>query len=232
MNLSVHQDGGCPNIGILETLGREASIAEIKWHALTNKYPETASIVKQAYEILNDIETSVGNTQAEVGESCEWISIVSSVEENRANIRRDLDDKPLFSAIYIMYTLTLNQLKSFLKLRAQAGQSGAMNKTSVESTAQVNDFREVKRGKRHITNDTSQTAKKSTKPVPTTADAKLPPNSVLTSNFVAPLRTTDKAAETTGAENTLLEQEAPRKSGRTPPIVINTQQTSFDTKAT
>jgi hypothetical protein len=61
----------------------------------------------------------------------------------------------------------------------------------VESTAQDDDFQEVKRRKKHISNNTSQTAKKSTKPVPTTE-----------------------------AENTQPEQEAPNKSGRPPPIVM------------
>jgi hypothetical protein len=68
--------------------------------------------------------------------------------------------------------------------------------------AQVDDFLEVKRCKRHISNDTSQTAKTFTKPVPTSAAVKLPPKAVLTHNFFAPLRTTDMDTETTGTENT------------------------------
>jgi hypothetical protein len=43
-----------------------------------------------------------------------------------------------------MYTVTLNKLKTVLKLSAQAGQSGALNETSAESTAQDDDFQEVK----------------------------------------------------------------------------------------
>jgi hypothetical protein len=54
-------------------------------------------------------------------------------------------------------------LKAVLKVSAQAGQGGAANKTPVESTAQDDDFQEAKRHKRRISNDTSQTAKKSTK---------------------------------------------------------------------
>jgi phosphatidate phosphatase PAH1 len=61
-----------------------------------------------------------------------------------------------------MYTVTMNELKAVLKVSAQAGQSGAVNKTSVKSMVQDDDFREVKRRKRHNSNDTSQTAKKST----------------------------------------------------------------------
>jgi hypothetical protein len=39
-----------------------------------------------------------------------------------------------------MYAVTLSEQKAVLKVSAQAGQSGAVNKTSVESTAQDDDF--------------------------------------------------------------------------------------------
>jgi hypothetical protein len=139
--------------------------------------------------------------------------------ENRVNFCKALDGKPLLSVLYGMYAITLNELKAVLEVSAQAGKSGAVNKTSVESTAQ-DDFQEVKRRKRHISCNTSKTAKKSTKSVPIFAAVKIPPKAVLTCKFFAPLRTTEMDTETTGAENTLPEQEAPRKSGRPPPIVM------------
>jgi hypothetical protein len=43
---------------------------------------------------------------------------------------------------------------------------------------------------------------------------------MLTCNFFSPLRTTDVDTETTATEDTLPEQEAPRKSGRPPPVVM------------
>jgi hypothetical protein len=89
----------------------------------------------------------------------------------------------------------------------------------VESTAQDNDCCEVKRCKRHVSNNTLQTAKNSTKPVEISAAVKLPPKAVLTCNSFAPLRTTNTNTETTGAENTPPEQEAPRKPGRPLPIM-------------
>jgi hypothetical protein len=55
--------------------------------------------------------------------------------------------------------------------------------------------------------------KKSSKPVPSSTAVILPPKAVLTHNFFTPLRTT-------GAENTLTEQVAPRKLGRPPPIMM------------
>jgi hypothetical protein len=97
-----------------------------------------------------------------------------------------------------------------------------MNKTSVESTAQFNDFQEIKRRKRHISYDNSERAQKSTKSVPIPTAVKQPPKAVPTSKFSAPIRTNDKDTETAGAENTLPEQEAPRKAGRPPPITSTT----------
>jgi hypothetical protein len=145
-----------------------------------------------------------------VGESSEWTSTVSSAEENRANFCKALVGKPLFRELYGMYTVTLNELKAVIKVNAQAGQSGAVCKISVESTAQDDDFQEVKRIERHIPNNTSQTAKNSTKPVPPSSAVKLLPKEVLTRNFFAPLRTNDKDTKATGAENALPEQKAPR----------------------
>jgi hypothetical protein len=119
-----------------------------------------------------------------------------------------------------LYTVTMNELKAVFKVSAQAGQTGAANETSVESTAQDDDFNEVKRRKRLISNDTSQTAKNSTKPVPTSAGVMLPPKTVLTRNFFVPHRSIDVDMENTEAENILPEQEAPRKAGWPPPIMM------------
>jgi hypothetical protein len=90
----------------------------------------------------------------------------------------------------------------------------------VDLTAQDDNFLEAKRRKSHISNNTSQTAKKATKPVPTSAANKLLPKSVLTCDFFAPLRISVMYTETNEAENALTEQEAPRISGRPPAIMM------------
>jgi hypothetical protein len=110
-------------------------------------------------------------------------------------------------------------VKDVVKVNAKARQSGAVTKSSLESMAQDDDFQNVKRRKRHICNDTSQTAKKSTISVPKST-GKLPTEVVITRNFFGHLRTNDMDTETTGTENNLPEEEAPRKSGRSPPIVM------------
>jgi hypothetical protein len=53
-----------------------------------------------------------------------------------------------------MYAVTLNDLKTVMKLPAQEGKGGAVNKTAVESVVQAGDFQEVKRCKKHISNNT------------------------------------------------------------------------------
>jgi hypothetical protein len=96
--------------------------------------------------------------------------------------------------------------------------------------AKYDYFREVKGRKGHISNNTSQTAKKPTKTVPSSAAVKLPPKAVSGRNFFAPLRTTDMDTETTGAGNPLPEQEAPSKSGRPPPHTTNLIRIQRDLK--
>jgi hypothetical protein len=106
-----------------------------------------------------------------------------------------------------MYRVTLIEMKA---VNAQVKHSGAENKTSSEPTAQDDEFQEVKKCKSHNSNDNSKAAKKSTRKVPTFTDVKLPPKAVSSCNYITTLRTTDMDTETTGTENTLPEQEAPK----------------------
>jgi hypothetical protein len=57
----------------------------------------------------------------------EWTTIVNSAEENRVNFCKGLDRKLLYSSLYCMYTVTLNELKA---VSTQAEQSGAVNISS------------------------------------------------------------------------------------------------------
>jgi hypothetical protein len=67
-------------------------------------------------------------------------------EERRGEENKVLQEsrrEASFSALYGMCSVRVNKLTTVLKLGAQAGQSGVMNKTSVEPTTQDNDFQEV-----------------------------------------------------------------------------------------
>jgi hypothetical protein len=110
--------------------------------------------VQREYKVLSDIENLARYTPAKVGESSEWVSILNRAEEKRANFCKVLDGKPLFSTLYGKYMVILKDLKAVLKVNVLAGQSGIVNKTSVESTGQDEDFQEVNRPKRHISNNT------------------------------------------------------------------------------
>jgi hypothetical protein len=67
-----------------------------------NKYPDGASIVRQIYKILSDIENLAGCMLAKVWESSEWASIVNIAEEKTVNFRKALNGKPHSSALYGM----------------------------------------------------------------------------------------------------------------------------------
>jgi hypothetical protein len=134
-----------------------------------------------------------------VGESSQWTTVVKSAEENRDKFCKPLDGKPLFSALHDMYMVTLKELQAVPKVNTQTGQSGAVNKTSLKSTAQDDDFQEVKICRRRISNDTSETTMKSNKSVPISTTVKQNPKAAPNRNFFAPLRTNDMYTENTGA---------------------------------
>jgi hypothetical protein len=104
-----------PILGFWKYWTQKLALLKSECNAIMNKYPETASVVQQ---VLSDNENLVGYTPAKLGESSEQTSIMNSMEENRANFCKGLDGKPLFSALYCMYTITLNEMKAVLKVSA------------------------------------------------------------------------------------------------------------------
>jgi hypothetical protein len=131
-----------PESGFRKYWRQKLSSLKSQYHDITNKYPETASVMQQVYKVIRAIEILAKYTTAKVGENSEWTITVNNEEESRANFCEILDGKPIFRALYGMNTVTLNELKAALKVSAQEGHSGGVNKTSVESTAQ-NDIREL-----------------------------------------------------------------------------------------
>jgi hypothetical protein len=112
-----------PVLGFQKCGTQKRASLKFECHAVMNKYPEAAPVVQQVYEVVSDVENFARCTPANVGESSEWTSVANSAE-NRASFSKGLDGKTLFSTPYIMYTLTLNELK----VSAQVGQSGVVNK--------------------------------------------------------------------------------------------------------
>jgi hypothetical protein len=134
----------------------------------------------------------------------------------QGNFGKGLDGKPLLRALNYLYKLTLNEVKA---VSAQAEQSGAVNQTLSESTAQDDDFREVRnaRGKTPMIPHSQPRSRLKQSQHPHLSSC-LQKQCQL--QLFSLLRTTTMETETTGAENILPEQEAPRKSGRSPPIVM------------
>jgi hypothetical protein len=77
-------------------------LASLKFecHAIMNKYPETASVVKKVYKVLSDIENLAEYTLDKVGESSKWTSTVNSAVNNKVNFCKPLDGKPIFRVLY------------------------------------------------------------------------------------------------------------------------------------
>jgi hypothetical protein len=124
-----------PELGFRKYWRQDLSTLTSECHATTNKYPEAASVVQQVHKVISDIETLAKCTPARVVESSQRRTIVNSAEENRAKFCKLLNGKPLFSALCGMYTVTMKELQAVLKMNEQARQNGAMNETSLESTA-------------------------------------------------------------------------------------------------
>jgi hypothetical protein len=116
------------------------STLKTAYSEIVDKHPDAAASMNQLYKVLCEIEDLASFTPAPVGESGEWAAIVSSAEDNRENHCKALRGKPLFSALYGTYTVTLNELKNVLKASSQAGQ-----------TKKADDFKEVRSRKRHST---------------------------------------------------------------------------------
>jgi hypothetical protein len=127
--------------------------------SLVAKYPDVEGSLKHLFKILCDTEVVAGHTPASVGESVEWTQIVNTAEANRASYCKVLTGKPLFSALYIIYTVILIELRTVLKANTLASQTKSP-KTGGEQLTQDKGFKEVRWRKRHNTDQAAQTSKK------------------------------------------------------------------------
>lgn len=111
---------------------RQYSVAEIQYRKLV--------------KVLCDIKDVAGYTPAVVGETAEWISIVSTDED------KALSGKTLFSTLDGTYGVTLNELNTLLKASTAA--------TENEKLTQEEGFKEVWRRKWCSTTETTLIIKK------------------------------------------------------------------------
>jgi hypothetical protein len=191
---------------------RRASL-QSEYQVLLKQYPDADKQYRLVYSTICDIEDLAGCTPAAVGESTKWTEIVNTAEDNRANYCKVLYGKVLLSVLHGAYTVAVKELKSLLKTSNSAGRNNAT--TESVKPSQDDGFKEVRRRKRHSTNEAALTSKKPA------AEAKNTPNKeVAMRNFFAPLRATNMDTDTSGAEATTVEEAVPGKAGRPPPIIL------------
>jgi hypothetical protein len=122
---------------------------------------------------------------ASVRESAEWSAIVNPAEENGASFCKGLHRKPLFSALYGTYTVTLKELKALIKARTLADQTN-IPKTTWQQTNKEDYFQEGRRRRRSAIDKTTGTSKKATVWAKTLTALNNPPREVITQNFSLP----------------------------------------------
>jgi hypothetical protein len=137
------------------------SALKSEYQILVQQYPEADAQVKQLLQVVGDIEDVARHIPAPVGENAEWSAIVNAAEENGANYCIGLHEKPLFSALYGTYTITLQELKAVIKARTRADQT-TIAKTTGQQTKKEDDFQEVRRRKRRAPDETEGTSKRVT----------------------------------------------------------------------
>jgi hypothetical protein len=191
---------------------RRASL-QSEYKELIKQYPDADTQYRQLYETICSIEDMAGCTPATVGESTQWTAIVNAAEDNRASYCKALSGKVLFSALHGPYTVALKELKSLLKASNSAG--GTNTKTESVKPSLDDGFKEVRRRKRHSTNEAAPISKKLAAEAKSTTNPKVAPR-----KFFAPLRAATRETDFSGAEATTLEEAVPGKAGRPPPIIL------------
>jgi hypothetical protein len=136
---------------------RPASL-QSEYHVLIKQYPDADPQYKLLYKTFCNIEDVAGCTPIAVGESAQWTAIVNTAEDNRDSYCKALSGKILFSVLYGIYTVALNELKSLLKASNSAGGTATANE-SLKPT-QEDGFKEVRRRQRRSTNEAAPTSKK------------------------------------------------------------------------
>jgi hypothetical protein len=117
-----------------QTLWRNTlSALKSELQTFVQQYPEVDAQLKQLLQVLGDTEDVARHIPASVRESAEWSAIVNAAEENGASYCKGLHGKPLFSALYGTYTVTLQELKAMIKARTLADQTN-IPKTTGQQT--------------------------------------------------------------------------------------------------
>jgi hypothetical protein len=177
---------------------------------LAGKHADVEEQLRQLLKVLCDIEDVSEYAPPSVGETEEWADLVNTVEANRVSYCKALSGRTLYSALYGTYSVTLKELKGLVKAGIFAEEECNKDVQPTEGEG----FQEVRRRKRHGTDESAKTAKKAAVQAKASASIIKPPSEeVTTRNFFAPIRAADMDTEGSPRE------EAPAgKTGRPPQL--------------
>jgi hypothetical protein len=195
------------------------SILKSEHRTLVQHYPDADAQLKQLLKLLGVIENVARHTPASVGESAEWASIVYAAEGNGPNYCKTLHGKTLFSVLYDIYTVTLEELKDLRKASTLAEQINSRKATGQQAT-QEDGSQEVRKRKRRATDETDETSKRAA--VQTITSPALTPSSRMSSpeTLSLPLRAAIMENDSSGTEATSNEEAVPGQIGKLPPIIL------------
>jgi hypothetical protein len=179
----------------------EFEALSIESKTLTTESPDTTEVIQSVLTTLSNIVSLASCTPAKVGESEEW-TIVNAAQEDRAKLCEALRGKRLFSALYGVYCLTLNNLKKVLQ--KSTGRGTNKPPPTKDTDKDLDGFQEQKRRKRNISGEKQQLKT-------------LKPESVPIRNYYAPLTTANMEVENGRVEK---ERPPPKGTGQPPPIIL------------
>ena len=81
---------------------------------LITESPDARDVIRRVLRTPNDIGGLTSCTPTKVGESDAWTQIVISAKDDRAKLCEILRRRRRFSALYSVYSLSLNELKAVL----------------------------------------------------------------------------------------------------------------------
>jgi hypothetical protein len=78
-------------------------------------FPDASDVIKRVVRIFSDIVSRASCTPAKVGGSEVWSQIVNEAKSERIKLCKTLKGKSLFNALYGVYSITLQELKTALQ---------------------------------------------------------------------------------------------------------------------
>jgi hypothetical protein len=129
----------------------ESQCLKEEYKDIMKLYPDAADTIGQVYKVLGDIVALADCTPVSIGESEAWSHIVKGTKVDGTEFCKVLSGKQLFSALYGMYSVALNDLKKVLQTSAKRMLLPTVQQREPNTEERQEDgFQEQKRRKRRI----------------------------------------------------------------------------------